>query len=428
MPEANRGSRLRGKRYWQERRRAGQSGMVAATPVVVCFKCGQPVPASELHKGWCLTCVKAWVDTMDPWLIAQHKDDLPVSTVCVTLVNRIEQLQARVVEAPSDEAFLPLLQFMGHKGIGSQKTWWNTLQALYVFELQTTGEAFRLGQTAANTLHLCGRHAAIQRCQLTGFLSRIHSAGADFKLLDLDRHLREYVRGFIADNALERTIFTYTKTNVDVLARWQYARSLARYGKPHFDRHCPVHWPFEAEINRVEMPDVVMEIGELVPPSMPESLRQDLCQDLVVAVLSGETTIEQLRGSMRFYIQQAFRHHPLKYGRFSLDGGLWYGDDEHDSSRSRALTDEDVDVGRASKAMPNVGWPREPIDQMHGWHHGRNRQQGIATVGQQLREKHDGVAILVGAPPSYDDADIDPEILDVFMAEQTPRWRHKLSD
>jgi hypothetical protein len=416
--------RLRGKRnrdqdrYWTLQRRATQEGMLAAPAPGCCANCGQATPLAELYQGWCIPCVGAWTDTVDPWLIYQAQSKLPRAAVASGIMRQVETLQDRVIAPIRDEDFLPLTQFMGHKGIASQRAMWNYLQALYVFELQTTGEAFKLGVCYPHTLHLCGRHAPVQRLSLTGFLSRIHSAGTDFPLFTREPRFAEFIRDFIADNRLSRVIFTYTRSGVDVQARWALARSYARYGKPHFDKHAPTVWPFEGAYDGKqrergeleELPDVLMQVGEMVPRGMPETLRQDLCQDLIVAVLSGETTLDELQGgNLRHYIREAFRHHPLRYGRYSLDQPVEWWKDNH--------------LARAPRAWSNTaGWPVDPENEVTGWHHGRERPLGLSTIGDLLRQKHEGPAIqgpqvIVEAPALIE----DESVAEIYYAETHPR-------
>lgn len=404
----------------------------------ICGKCGALTTADRMHKGWCLPCVAEWVDSTDPWLIYQAQSQLPPNVVPRTVMRQMEALETRVAEPIKDDDFLPLLQFMGHKGVGSQKSMWNFLKAMYTFELETSAEAFRLGVVCPNTVHLCGRHAPVQRSSILGFLSRIHSAGNDFKLFKADPHFRDFIRGFASDNRMR--VFTYQRTNVDVFARAYSQWFKGKYGDSHFDKHSPAHWPFETEHDGKlredgkleELPDYVMEIGKLVSTiGTPATLREDLCQDLVVAVLTGEATVEELRieAHMRRYVREAFRHHPLKYGRYSLDmlsTPSSFSDHKDQRAGIDDVTEEDVSPSRADR-----GWLGalcvDPDERRYGWHDGHERPIGLTTVAEVARHKQDGRAI-DGPQVVRTAEDIDEEIREVFEAEQHPRWRRRLSD
>lgn len=423
---AKRGQRNRDQdRYWHERRKAEQGGMVGAALAVTCQKCGDVSPEAETFKGWCLPCVEAWTDTVDPWVLKQAQGRLPESVIAHTLVRDVEQLEVRLIQdRPADEEFLPLTQFMGSRGLGQQRSMWNYLQALYVFEVGTTRDALQFGIHAPNTVHLCGRHAPVQRISIQGFLSRIHSAGDAFKPWGRDRRFVDFMRGFIADNRIR--LFKYQPHGVDVFDRARLQRVYAKIGKPHFDRCCPAHWPFEGEHagrqrekgELEELPDVVMQVGELVPNSLPWSVREDLCQDLVVAVLGGETTIEELRAEhvMGQFIANAFRLHPLRYGRYSLDAGVrvhsYSGDDGGLGTQADKLTIED----RAQPAPAHFMATIEPM-----------REFGAVSMGEALRHKHGGYAIDGPMVVRDDELEMDEDIREVFEAETSPRWRRKYS-
>lgn len=431
---AIRGKRNRDQdRYWHERRKATQSGMVgtAVESCAACQKCGLLVPHARIHKGWCLECVSAWAESTDPWLIYQAQSQLPAGVVIASRLKQIERLQEKVIEPIPDEAFLPLTQFMGARGVGAQRTWWNTLYAAYALELTTTGQLAKLGH---NTMHLCGRHAPVQRLSFQGFLSRIKSAGGDFKLFQQEPRFLDYVRGFINDNRL--LIFAYQKTSVDVYAREDTRRFEAKYGKSHFDKHAPAYWPFESHREAFkrehalieQLPDVVMDIGGLVPKNIPETLREDLCQDLCVAVLSGETTLENLRNekALKYYISAAFKLHPLRYGRYSLDCAIDKNSDERGDRKIVGVTYEDVSPDRADR-----GWLESLCvdpDAGRGWNEARERPHGLATLGDVARANNDGHAIDGPDVIAVDDHQMDEDLAEVYFADQHPQWRRKLSD
>jgi hypothetical protein len=72
----------------------------------------------------------------------------------------------------------------------------------------------------------------------------------------------------------------------------------------------------------------LLEIDSLVPKGLPNEMRSDVCQDMIVAVLSGQTTIENLKDSRAQYIKQFYKQFPVKYGHLSLDAPLKVGETE----------------------------------------------------------------------------------------------------
>lgn len=415
-------------------RRDTQSGSTSLVleATGLCGKCGALVIREQIYKGWCLPCVQSWANTADPWVIYQAQSHLPRQIIAKTTISQIDQLQERLVGVKDDD-LLPLMQFHGSRSLAQQRSMWNVLQAMYVFEIETTSELLRLGALYPNTTHLCGRHAPVQRSGFQGFISRIESAGSDFKLRRDDTDFRDYLNWFVHENRV--AMFSYKKTSVDVYGQEKTRRFVAKYGKTHLDKHQPVYWPFEGDYDGKlrergaleELPDYVMQIGALIPTRMPATLREDLCQDLVVAVLTNEISLDEMKieSRMRHYIRHAFETHPLRYGRYSLDSVL--GDDEDQRARSEWVTDEDTAPARADR-----GWLADvcvdPDAHAHGWHDGMDREKGLATLGDIARHGNDGYAIdgpdvIVRQPE-----DVDAEIREVFEMDQHPAWRRRLSD
>lgn len=65
--------------------------------------------------------------------------------------------------------------------------------------------------------------------------------------------------------------------------------------------------------------ELLLAVDALVPKSLPKWSRADICQDLLVAVLTGEATLENVRDDVLRYIKWFFSKEPSKYGPLSLD-------------------------------------------------------------------------------------------------------------
>jgi hypothetical protein len=76
--------------------------------------------------------------------------------------------------------------------------------------------------------------------------------------------------------------------------------------------------------------ELLLAVDALVPKSLPKWSRADICQDLLVAVLTGEATLDNVRDDVPRYIKWFFSKGPSKYGPLSLDtparGGVYNGD------------------------------------------------------------------------------------------------------
>lgn len=83
---------------------------------------------------------------------------------------------------------------------------------------------------------------------------------------------------------------------------------------------------------------ILLEVNNLVPKSMHESIRADVCQEMMVAILEGRTTIEQLKARGRgaaYFIRRFWKQNHEDAGRaisFSIQDGHSY--DEIAASQS----------------------------------------------------------------------------------------------
>lgn len=392
---------------YQQTKHKRIEGLVSATRAAMCFNCRNIAPRDELFKGWCQTCIGEWKATADSELLAQARAGYaPHACLAPPGLAQLDRLKSRVLHPKRDEDFLPLTQFMGARGVGANQAMWNVLLAMQTLELKTTAELHKLGIASHDTMHLCGRHAPVQRMSLQGLLSRIRSTEDTFTLLKNDKHLSDYVRGFVSDNRL--LLWTLTRTNVDVFDRERTRRFHAKYGKAKFSRVCPAFWPF-APSDANEQHDLLEAIDRTVPKCLPESIRQDVCQDLVVSVLTGDITLDELQGSLPKHIKAVFKFHPTKYSHLSLDQP-W--------SEDGATLGQMLDAAEYLSPMQTHGTWEPPIGP-DGWHEGHDRAVGLGTIGEHLRHKHDGVAVEgLHIPEPYQ---MDEDVREVFQADINPR-------
>lgn len=77
---------------------------------------------------------------------------------------------------------------------------------------------------------------------------------------------------------------------------------------------------------------LLLRVHDAVPKNLPADIRADLCQDLLVAILSGdmeESELEEseLEESVKSYLPKVRDMHPFKYGNISLDDMISEDDD-----------------------------------------------------------------------------------------------------
>lgn len=66
-----------------------------------------------------------------------------------------------------------------------------------------------------------------------------------------------------------------------------------------------LRWPYITYGNNI--PDVVVKVHEAVPLTIPEKVRPDLCQDIIVDILDGVIEVKDIPRMCRKYLNSAYR-------------------------------------------------------------------------------------------------------------------------
>lgn len=384
------------------------SGLQCAPRAVRCHNCGGLVTREEVFKGWCASCIASWGRTADTELI----DSARVKFACQSAelvepptARAYERLKARIAERRPDEWFIPMTLYVGNYTIAQAQANWNYLQALYELEIMTTAQVFKMGKESSDLLHICGRHAPMQQSSLGSFLGRVINSPDVWR--DVEPQMQEYINDFIAEQCGNFRVWTLPRRRIARYSlpgqkasrrvyRYDPARKTraqktaerevwqAKYGeKP---KAVPKFWPFAVRQAPTEH-EMLMAIDRMTV-GIPEQWRQDVCQDLVVAVLSGEVSLDNLRDAIPEHLRRVFKMHPIKYGDRSLDAPV-YGDGPRTMHEL---------VGAAAVEIDEDECSREHDSETHtfavgGWHEGFDRPVGLARMGELLRHKHGGRAI-----------------------------------
>jgi len=66
-----------------------------------------------------------------------------------------------------------------------------------------------------------------------------------------------------------------------------------------------LRWPYVVYGKNV--PDIVIKVHEAVPLTIPEKIRPDVCQEVIVDLLSGVASIENITRNIKIYINRAYK-------------------------------------------------------------------------------------------------------------------------
>ncbi len=227
--------------------------------------------------------------------------------------------QDLIPTAKAERDLMPLLLFNGSKSMGEIQGMWNFSRVLKTVGVRSLNEAVIVARESQRVRHLCGLHRpgiGVQGGGLVSFARRLLSAP---KVMALDPDLPDYLRELVPHTSL----FT-----LNPIARWSPWSNQA-WRRPHRGDGIvvPEVWPFASDgLAGVDGFDLVLLVDAAVPKTLPEVVRQEVCQDLLLAVLDGTIAAQDLVGSAGEFTAAVFRRYPIKYGPLSLDAPApWAG-------------------------------------------------------------------------------------------------------
>ncbi len=200
---------------------------------------------------------------------------------------------------------MPLTEFKGSDGIGSLHRKYNLLLAAREHECESLPEVWRLIRNPAFS-QLCCPEAPIGSASMQGFLGRFFYSP---KVIALDKPLYDFTRGLI--NGTRFGAFRLQKPGGGI--------KLYKARTPDI-----LTYPFL--IHEPKKPDEGIELTQwingLVSRGIPPWLQADICQDLIVGILSGDIDRGELDTHPANLIKAARRVNLGHYREVSFDATI----------------------------------------------------------------------------------------------------------
>jgi len=215
---------------------------------------------------------------------------------------------------------MPLVLYPGAMTVGRAQALFNFTMAAQASEAARLGDVAKLSQRWPDMAHAVGLHKPITAERTVGqFWGRVLD---NPEVLRTRPGMRDYIRAVLADSGYQPSV----PRRIDRYSPWS-TRDWRRRGAPRTPAEpLPQVWPFVPESTGNIEHDLVAAVDAAVSKTIPEIIRQDVCQDLILAVLEGEVAMEALAGSSERYVKAVFRRYPTKYGPLSLDAPLPWSD------------------------------------------------------------------------------------------------------
>lgn len=233
------------------------------------------------------------------------------------IVN-FESLQELVVRPGIEKKLVPLLAYRGNTSLGSVQRKWNLVLQMMLADATSIWDGVKIWREEDQS-KLCGPEKEPVSMYLNGFFERMRD---NPKVTDNIPGLTEYVEYLHPGQCL--------LTRVSIISNRRNAAFWRKYKAPDSKlrelRISPYahHYPFLVhDTKRVDWGrDLTTKINALVPRGLPPDIRADVSQDLIIDILEGNLTLDEIDGNMKGAVRKVFKMHPTKYGPLSLDAPL----------------------------------------------------------------------------------------------------------
>lgn len=215
--------------------------------------------------------------------------------------------------------FRPLLLYRGNMGYGHAHRLWNMAVLMMAAECETLADGFKILHNESFT-QLCGPVHIPGRMTMAGFFGRLWNSPDVMRVMP---GLTEYVK------SLE--LGPCHLTPVELESDKQFVAPWRVSNHPDFDTQAErpengirnLFYPYIAHDPK-RLDDgtkIVMLVNKLVPKYLPEGIRADACQELVVGLLSGDVPADKAHEWVAEYVRKIYRLHP-NLGRQEFAGAM----------------------------------------------------------------------------------------------------------
>lgn len=242
----------------------------------------------------------------------------------MTPVN-LATLESAIIKPGIEEHLTPLLMYRGSVGLGRIHRLLNLTIAAMEQDC-TFSDITQRFQQNPDFSHLCGPEKAVTASTtLYSFFGRLED---NPDVTNNIPHLLDYVRGLGGYRfTLERvSLETHRHRNMGA-GGWRtfVSKRVPRKPKLRVPREAkppPLLYPFLIHDAGRPEHNLLKKVNAAVPRGLSPDLRADVCQDLVVGILCGDFSEDNLELPAKEMIRRVYKMFPTKYGPISLDAKM----------------------------------------------------------------------------------------------------------
>lgn len=244
----------------------------------------------------------------------------------------LSQLENLIVRPGFEKHLKPLIMYRGNVTLGDAHRMWNLLVSAMEQDCSLSDITQRL-QHGPEFSHLCGPEKRKPHTSLCSFLTRLED---NQKVCGEMPHLLDYSRSLGGHRwHLERVSQVTHRTRNMGAGGWRTFKS--RPATPREFREA-LTYPFLIHDGGRPEHDLLKRVNAAVSRAYKPHMRADICQDIIVGILSGEFDPDDLHLPVREMTKRVFALSMEKWGDISLDAALPGTDD---FSLLDTLTEED---------------------------------------------------------------------------------------
>lgn len=237
-------------------------------------------------------------------------------------------LADKIIRPGIEDKLVPLCLYMGGASLGSIHRKWNLIISAMEADCNNLNEIVAFSRSPSCS-HLCEPPKGLPHLGLRGFIARL-SDNPD--VMNNISGLSEYV-GYVNSHPSygSRTYSPFKLRRISLygertLTPWRFEIRKARPKRhtPSFVRELLCYpYVIHKPVDGGEEYEMMLAVNKAVSRGIPDFLRSDICQDLIVSILCGETSVENIKDSLKEATRKVIKMHPTKYGPISLDAPVY---------------------------------------------------------------------------------------------------------
>jgi hypothetical protein len=269
-------------------------------------------------RGWCWKHYESWLYSGDPEQVdvdaRERMDKRELRHLSYAPMNAL----ANEIALPGmDKHLRPLMLYKGTGSFGRVHRWWNFALTAKTVGVEDLADLVHLSHNPAFS-HLCETPTPVSRMSAQAFFSRLR---LNPEVTNNIPEMTEWVE-YVLPRPFQLTPVPLVSAyrNCAAWRIYKPARKVVRANIRQVDVAC---YPFIAhDPKRSTGADLVLKVNAAVPRGLPEEFRADICQDIILAILTGEMKESELANGVRHFVKVGQKMFGDRWSTLQLDAPI----------------------------------------------------------------------------------------------------------